>query len=117
VRLENVKGSKNFVDKTVWGPTDYFHDAMFRLLYPFMSMAGATGTAIDPRVNDAYVARARKYKPTDLKDSITNYTPEEQKLMREQGFGLEDIQVMRDYKRSQNKNKFRVEEDGSVSRR
>lgn len=98
MRLENVKASNNLEDRI--GPNrplnDVFGDIVFRLFYPVL---GGLGNTVSPAENDAYVARARKYKKADFNDSIVNYTPEEQKLMREQGFGLDDIHVMRSYKK------------------
>lgn len=76
---------------------------------------------ISPWDNDEYIRRRDSLPKRSTKelmnDSITKYSPEEQKLIRENGFGIQDILVMRQYKAAKDKSKFRVEEDGSISPR
>lgn len=120
-RLKNTKPSGNFEDRTVPGLSDQFHNMMFRLLYPIAKAIspGNGFNQISPEANDAYVRRAQTYSDENWK----TFNDEEKKLIQDNGFSMDDIQVMRDYRKAQRtggfaaKKKFRVEEDGSVSRK
>jgi hypothetical protein len=109
--LSRSEPSKNFIDRTGIKPSLKHRLDMF--LYHLMRPS-------EKRKQDEFLRRAEEYKknPRDYsKMTVSDFTPDEWDMVRENGFSLDDILVMREYRNSMNKKNFRVEEDGSISRR
>lgn len=73
---------------------------VYRLMFPFLEI---TDPAKNPVNNDEYLRDAQKNRasdPTDyMKKTVTDWTPEEWKRVKEDGFSFQDVEAMRQYRK------------------
>jgi hypothetical protein len=99
-KLDNVKPSTNFEDKTyglgaLKSKLDqYIYKALWNLYPGFADEARASGQ-VSPSENEDYI-RSHSKGPSPLsKMTVNDFTPDEWSRVKNQGFSLEDILVMR----------------------
>jgi hypothetical protein len=100
--LSRVKPSKNFEDRIanprLW--EDKISPVIYRLMFPFL---GINDPAKNPMNNDEYLRQARNRvanDPTDyMKKTVNDWTPEEWKRVKDDGFSFQDVEAMRQYRR------------------